>query len=517
MTPISDLTQNGPLLIGIDVGTSNIKAAAFTNDGRVVAEASLPTPTHVPAPGQAQYAGEQLWNAVATVLRRVTDALTSPEAIVGVAVASMGEAGVALDATGCVLAETLAWFDPRPAPQAQWLERTVGRERLFAVTGLTPLPIFGLPKILWLLEHRAPQVATMQHWLHIADFIAYKLSGVQATDPSLASRTLVFNLERREWDEALLRDVGLSPSLMAPIVESGSRLGTVTAAAAALTGLPTTASVAAGGQDHVCGALALGVTKSGEVLNSLGTAEVMLAALEGPVRDPQFAVHGYAQGAHVVPGLYYAFGAMFSSGASVDWARALLGATDNEAYRQLLLEAANVPAGSRGVHFLPHLHLANAPFEDALGRGALIGLRTSHDRAALLRSVLEGLAYESRLSLEGLEPYLKTPATRITAIGGSARNALLMQVKASVLGRALEVAYVHEAVCLGAALLAGVGAGVYADALEASSIVRAQRQRIEPDATLAAVYEPRFQQIYKPLYTALRATSHAIAALEPEA
>ena len=517
MKPLNPLEpdRTQPLLVGIDVGTSNVKAAVFTPNGVLKAECSRPTPTHVPGPGQAFYHAEELWAAVAQVLRSVLEQLEDPTRVVGVAVASMGEAGVPLDAQGQPTAETLAWFDPRTGPQAQHLERVIGRERLFTVTGLTPLPVYGLPKVLWLHDHRPEAYGRTVRWLHIADYIAYRLCGTQATDFSLASRTLAFDLGRRRWDPGILRELDIDSELFAPLVESGTRLGGVTPEASSATGLPLGVAVSAGGQDHVCGALAVGVTGPGETLNSLGTAEVMFVSLEGRIFEPQFAALGYAQGAHVLPGRYYAFGAMFSSGASVDWVRKLLGAASSEEYAALLQEAATVPPGSLGTTYLPHLHIGNAPHEDPQSRGAFVGLRPGSTRAALLRAVLEGLAFESRQSLEGLSAFLNTPPRRITAIGGSTRNALLLEIKASVLGREIQVSSASEAVCLGASLLAGVGAGVYPSVQAASEAVQDTRTSVQPNFTQVPYYQAHYQTVFQLLYDALRPLNHALAALEP--
>src|SRR5262245_7278440 len=245
-----------PLLAGIDVGTTNIKAILFTPAGQTVAEASVPTPTHYPRPTWAYYDPEEVWQATVQALRQVTSQVATSGQIVSIAVTSMGEAATPLDAQGRPTYEAIAWFDQRTQAQVAWLAQQIGRDRLFELTGLSLQPIFGLCKLLWLKENQPEAFARTVRWLNMADYIAYRLSGVQATDYSLASRTLALDLRRLQWAEALLAEVGLSPSLFAPLVPSGTRLGLVTPQAAEATGLPSTAWVAAGGHDHVCGALA---------------------------------------------------------------------------------------------------------------------------------------------------------------------------------------------------------------------------------------------------------------------
>ncbi len=491
-----------PLLTGLDVGTTNIKALIFTPDGHPVAQASLPTPAHSPQPGWAYYKPEELWQTTAAALRQAT-AQVDARRIVSIAVASMGEAGVPLDAANQPLYPAIAWFDARTHPQAAWLDQTIGKDRLFAVTGLSLQPIFGLCKLLWLKQNEADIFARAVRWLNIADYIAFRLSGQQATDYSLASRTLALDITRRQWSQDILAQAGIGADLYAPLCPSGTPLGVVTPEAAAATGLPETAQVAAGGHDHVCGALAAGVTQPGVALNSLGTSETVFVSLEKPLAAPNLGRQGYTQGAHVVAGLYYVFGALYTAGACVEWFRSAL--ADSRDYAALIAEAEAVPPGSEGLCFLPQLQLASPPYDDPLARGAFIGLSTETSRAAMFRAVMEGTAYDSRLMLESLLAYEGVPELQaIHAIGGATRNALWMQIKASVLNRALNVTQVSEAASRGAAMLGGLGAGVYPDVAAALQLLRRESTRVEPAAEQVGVYDAIYQRVYRALYPALR-------------
>ena len=307
---------------------------------------------------------------------------------------------------GAATTDSIAWFDTRTRPQARWLAERIGKDELFARSGLSLQPIFSLNKLLWHREHEPDAWARSVRWLMLADFIAYRLSGEAATDLSLASRTLMLDLRQKRWDEANAgpgRDRSESAGAAGA---GGTPLGHVTAGAAALTGLPVTAVVASGGHDHVCGALAAGVTRPGQMLNSLGTAEALFLPIEQPLADPKAGRQGYTQGAHVVGGGYYAFAGQYTSGASIEWLRDLLGAADDPvAYEELIAGAERVPAGSLGVLFLPHLRLANPPYDDPRSRGALIGLTMDAGRDAVTRAIFEGLALESRNTLEPLLAY----------------------------------------------------------------------------------------------------------------
>lgn len=478
-----------------------------------MARASVHTPTLYPRPTWAYYEPEQLWRLTVQALRAALAQVdeTRLQQIAGIAVTSMGEAGVPLDAHGQPTYDAIAWFDRRTQAQVAWLEREVGRERLFEISGLSLQPIFSLCKLLWLKANEPDAFARTVRWLNIADYIAFRLSGEQATDYSLASRTLALDLRRRRWAADLMRHVGIPPAIMAPLAESGTALGSVTPGAARETGLPPGTVVAAGGHDHVCGAFATGVTDPGSILNSLGTAEALFLPLPAPIMNPALGAQGYTQGAHVVADRYYAFGGQYTSGASIEWARDLLG---GEGYAPLIAEAATAPPGSLGVVFLPHLRFANPPIDDPHSRGAFLGLSSDVGRGALFRAVLEGLAYESRLSLEPLLAYTGAGAgSEITAIGGVTRNRLLMQIKATVLNRPFVVAGIEEATTLGAAMLGGIGAGIYTDADTARRTLRYARSTITPIAELVPFYDRCFHEIYEQLYRTLRPLSHKLADL----
>jgi xylulokinase len=503
-----------PLLVGADVGTTNIKVVAFDRSGRAVAHASTPTPTHYPRPRRAHYDPEELWQSFVTALRRVTDGLDDAGRVVGIAVASMGEAAVPLDADGRPTHEIIAWFDGRAQPQAERLGRIFGQDRLFGLTGLSLQPIFGLCKLLWIRENEPDAFDRTASWLNMADYIAFRLSGVPATDYSLASRTLALDLQRLRWAEELLQEVDISPGLFAPLQPSGSPLGPVTPEAAEATRLPRSTQVAVGGHDHVCGALATGVTELGTMLNSLGTAEAIFLPLEHPLTDPEVGHQGYTQGAHVA-GQYYVFGGQYTSGASVEWFRDVLG--DGADYEMLISEAEKVPPGSLGVFFLPHLRLANPPYDDPASRGAFVGLSTDVTRGALFRAVLEGLAFDSRNSLEPLLAHSSVEKLRaIYAIGGGTQNRLLMSIKATVLDRTVTVVGVEEATSLGAAILGGIGADVYADVPSALKELRYAETPVEPVSDQVALYDAFFNQVYRQIYPSLRAVHHEIHSLHTD-
>jgi xylulokinase len=502
-----------PLLLGLDIGSTNIKAAVFDRRGREVAVASRAMRTHYPRPGWARYDVAELWGETVAAIR---DALARLEPvqvveIAGVACASVGESGVPLDADGEPTYDAIAWFDTRTQVQTDRLEATIGRDALFGVTGLALKPIWSLCKLLWLREHEPEAFQRTIRWLNVADYVAYRFCGVGATDHSLASRTLAYDIRARRWSESLLADVAVPIDLWAPLVESGTALGRVTRRAAAETGLPTSTVVAAGGHDHVVGALAAGVIQPGRLLNSLGTAEAQILPVARPILDPRMGEAGYTQGAHVVPGLAYVLGGQHTAGAALDWARDVLGAS----HAALLAEAESVPPGSLGAAFLPDLRLASPPATDHRARGAWVGLSTDATRGALYRAVLEGLAFGSRTCLTGLLDHIgEQLPDEIIAIGGGTRNQLLMQIKATILNRPFVIADVTEATALGAAILAGIGAGVYRDAVDAFGTLQLSHSRVEPTIDDVARYNRLYESMYRHVAPTLRPLHREIDRLE---
>jgi xylulokinase len=262
----------GPLLVGIDAGTSGIRVLVFTLDGQIVAQASRTVPIERPRPGWAEHRPDDLWAAARDALRGALAQLEHPERVVGVAAASVGEAFVALDREGQAIGPTIAWYDERPRAELDWLTRTIGLERLHGLCGLSPDPTFSLCKLLWLKANQPEVLERAVRWLNVTHFLAWKLCGEMTCDPTLASRTLAFDLHERVWADDLIAEAGLSPDLFAPIRPNGARLGAVTSEAATQTGLPQGCAVGVGGHDHIVGALALGALGPGILFISLGTA-----------------------------------------------------------------------------------------------------------------------------------------------------------------------------------------------------------------------------------------------------
>ena len=497
-----------PLLAGIDAGSTRIRALIFTSEGRLVAEGSRPTEVRSPRPGWAEYDSEGLWQAACGALREALGRIDHPERVVGVAVASVGEAFVTLDRDGRPTGPTIAWYDERPVRQLERLLQEIGIERLHALTGLAPDPTFSLCKLLWLEAHAPDALARTTLVLNVAHYLAWRLCGVPTCDLSLASRSLALDLERRRWADDLIREVGLSPQIFPPIRPAGAKLGEVTAEAAGASGLEEGCTVGVGGHDHIVGALAVQGLEPGVLLDSMGTAEALTLALDRP-GGPELARRGFSQGVvEVSAPVHYAFGGLPASGACIEWFRQLF--AGELGHDRLIAEAEVVPPGCGGATFLPDLRGRLSPVPDPLARGAWLGLSADTTRAVLYRAVLEGLAFDARLGLDTLAEIPGLPSVQgVRAIGGNTRNRLLMRIKGSVYARPIAAAEMPEATALGAALLAGLASGVFSDVGSAGLGQKAPFRSIEPDPAWAARYEAHYREVYRPACAALGPLHHA--------
>ncbi|MCB1969914.1 MAG: carbohydrate kinase [Geminicoccaceae bacterium] len=480
----------GPLIGGIDAGTSRIRAIVFEPDGRVVATDERPTPVTVLGEGSAEHDMDSIVSAAMEALNGALAQLDNRRRVVSLAVASFGEAGTLVDGKGRPLCEVIAWYDTRTAGELTELNEWIDARSLHAVTGLCPDPTFTLLKLLWLKKHRAEAFGAAHCWLHIADYLAFYLSGVMGTDTSLASRTMALDLANGCWSNEILDAAGIRRSILAELLPMGMKLATVRPELASRLGLDPACVVATGGHDHVAAAVAIAANRPGTLMDSMGTAEALSLAHTAPMLRPEVGQVGLNQGLIEVGGerSYYLFGGLPTSAGAIEWFRRSM--TGGEDHAQLIAAARDVQPGSQGVGFFPHLRLGSPPYPDPVARGAFYGLGADIGRAVLYRAVLEGVALDTAHILHSmLRFYPRDSVGRIIAVGGSTRNDLLMEIKAALYNRPIEIAVMPEAVSLGAAMLGGMAAGVYASLGEAQAACRPLSRRVEPDPSL--LWAPR--------------------------
>lgn len=487
----------------------------FTLDGRVLSEGAKAPSTRRPQPRWAEHDAEDIWQAFVVAVRNALAPIERPERIRGLAISSVGEAFVPLDAKGSPTYPVIAWYDQRPADMLDSIFEIIDRDSLFAVTGLAADPTFSLMKLLWLRANAPDAMRRTATILHITHYLAWRLTGIKTADLSQASRTLAIDLHRQRWAEDLIREVGFDPALFAPLRPLGERLGRIKSARANLLGLAPDCVVGVGGHDHILGALSAEALGLGTMLNSLGTAEAVTLAMEAPNHDPELGRRGFNQGVVGVDGriIPYVFGGFQTAGASIEWFRSLFRGQDdlNISHEALMAKAEAVPPGAWGAIFVPDLRGRLLPVPDPHSRGAWFGLTADHDHASLYRALLEGLAFEARQSIDGLEGIAGIPdIARIRAIGGNTQNALLMRIKASVYRRTMTATVMPEATSLGAALLGGVAAGLWPTLTEAVDGLSVTYDRIDPSDPWADLYERIYNDVYKNAYDALRPLNHAL-------
>jgi xylulokinase len=505
----------GPSLIGLDFGTGRIRAIAVDLGGHTLAEAALATPTRFPRPGWAEHDPGELWRTVCDVLKSLMQGLPSPRAIKGLAVASVGEAGVLIGRDGHELGPIIAWYCGRTVGEREALRAQLGDGYVFSRSGVTINHTFGLGKLSWWRRHYPDMLAKARYWLNMADWVAFRLTGEARTDFTLASRTNALDIKRRAWSEELLSKIGIDARLFAPLIASGAVVGRVHEKAAADTGLPRDTVIAAGGHDHVISSAAANTDEPGVLLDSMGTAEAQLLMNDAAVFDDGFRAGGYQQGLLIIdqPRNYLCCG-LTTSGGAVEWFRRQTGGT---AYETLIAAARDVPPGSNGVCFLPHLRGGDQPYPNPNTRAAFIGIGGDSSPGLLFRSVLEGVAMSAKLAVEGMTALQGVSRVhRIRVIGGGTRNDLWMKIKASVYGRALEVTPLDEGTGLSAAILAGLGSGLFASLREAREAMAGSLGRVtivEPDPDWTERYDRLYRTVYSGLAPMLSPVHDSLAAL----
>jgi xylulokinase len=495
-------------LLGIDIGTTHCKAGLFREDGEPVRIASRPTVTHRSGERYSYYDPGQMWHTVAAVIREAAGG----ERVAAVGVASMAESGLLVDrTTGEPKSPFLPWFETCASAHAERIREADDPRARFAKTGLRASFKQGLAKLLWLRERDAGAFRGAV-WLSAADYIVYRLTGAMATDYTLAARTYAFDIERLQWDDEWIGRFGFAPGLFPEASRCGTKVGGVSADAARATGLAAGIPVAVAGHDHVCAAPAVGAVSPGDVYDSMGTAETLVGTLpEKPLGAAEYE-SGLAFGIHAVEGRHFWMGGLSAAGGSVEWLRSQLG-DEPLAYERVLALLDSRPPEPTGILYFPYLSGSGAPMPDPKARGAFVGLKASHGKAELLQAVLEGCAFELEAIRRAAERAAGLSIKSVVAVGGGTKNPHWMRIKADVSGCRIGIAELPEATLLGAALLAGVAAGLYRDAAQASDAASGRRNVVwqTPREEAHRRYRRLFEEGYMPLQAPLRTFYHTFA------
>jgi xylulokinase len=475
------------VLVGLDVGTTGVKALTLSPEGDVLAQVEEAYPLSTPQPGWAEQDPEDWWRAAESALAELDVADAA-----GIGLTGQMHGLVVLDESERVLRPAILWNDQRTGAECAEIEERLELRRLVELTGNRALPGFTAPKLLWLRRHEPEVYKRIAHVLLPKDYVRLRLTGERAIDATDASGTLLFDVAGRRWSDEVLAALEIPPEWLPPVLESPEVAGHTADAV----------PVAAGAGDQAAGALGVGVDRPGPLSVVLGTSGVVFATLEAFAADPEGRLHSFC---HAVPDAWHAMGVMLSAAGSLRWLRDAV--APGKSFETLTGEAEPWPPGAEGLVFLPYLAGERTPHADPNARGAFVGLSLRHDRGALVRAVLEGVAFGLRDSLELLKELGVEPRVgRIS--GGGARSDLWIRIVASVLGVPLERGVAEEGAAYGAALLGGVAGGVFADVHEAVAACVRVRDRIEPEPAWAETYASGYQR-FRALYPALRPLEEA--------
>jgi xylulokinase len=500
---------NSMLLLGIDISTTGAKALLIDDQGRVVGSATNPLDLSTPRPLWSEQAPEDWWLGIKKSIRQVLGSGdVKATDIVAIGLTGQMHGLVLLDESGQVLRPAILWNDQRTGDQCDEIRARLGKERLIQITGNDALTGFTAPKILWVQQHESQIWDQARHILLPKDYIRYKLTGEFAVDRAGGAGTILFDLKQRTWSEEMRQALDIPAQMLPPTLEGPQIGGSITPEAAEATGLAAGTPVVGGGGDQAAQAVGVGAVQPGIIALTLGTSGVVFATTEAPHVEPEGRLHAFC---HAVPDHWHFMGVMLSAAGSLQWYRDTLAA--EVAFSALVGEAATAPAGCEGLIFLPYLTGERTPHPDPLARGAWVGLTLRHHRSHMTRSVLEGVAFGIKDSFSLIQASGLGEIEQVRISGGGAKSPLWRQIMADVLGVELVTVNTTEGAAYGAALLAGVGAGLYASVAQACQAMISITGRTTPDAQASAAYAPYYQR-YRALYPALASEFTALAALD---
>jgi xylulokinase len=493
-------------LLGIDVSTTGVKALLLDERGAVVGSANTEQPMYTPHPLWSEQDPADWWNgAVRSVRQVLQETGVAGEAVQGIGLTGQMHGLTLLDEAGAILRPAILWNDQRTGAQCDAIRARIGRGRLIEITGNDALTGFTAPKILWVQENEPHVFTRIHHILLPKDYVRYRMTGAFAIDRADAAGTILLDIKTRDWSQELLSALNIRREWLPATYEGPEITGRVTREAALLMGLQEGTPVIAGGGDQAAQAVGVGAVQPGIIALTLGTSGVVFATTGQPFIEPEGRLHAFC---HSVPGRWHLMGVMLSAAGSLRWFRDT--AAPGVSYDSLLAPAANIPVGSEGLLFLPYLTGERTPHPDPLARGAFVGLTIRHELPHMARAVLEGVAYGLRDSFRLIQSAGLEQIHQVRVSGGGARSPLWRQILADVFQAELVTVNTTEGAAYGAALLAGVGTGIWPDVDSACSATVQETGSTLPDAQRAAMYE-RGYAVYRKLYPALKDIAHALS------
>ncbi len=504
--------------IGIDIGTSGTKTVLFDSLGNAVCSQSAEYPLSQPKNGWAEQDPLDWKNAVLTTLTAVVkNSGVAACDIVGIGLSGQMHGLVMLDANGVVLRPSIIWCDQRTAKECEDIECLVGRERLIEITANPALTGFTASKIMWVKKHEPEIFAKCAHILLPKDYIRYVLCGVFATEVSDAAGMQLLDVPKRDWSDEVLEKLGIDRNLLGKVYESPEITGYLTQEIAALTGLTTAVPVVGGAGDNAAAAVGTGVVRNGAAFTTIGTSGVVFLHTDKPVIDPKGRIHTFCC---AVPDCWHVMGVTQAAGLSLRWTRdtvceteiALAKEQGCDPYELMTALAEKSPIGANRLLFLPYLMGERTPHLDPDCRGVFFGLSAMHTKGDLIRAVMEGVSY-SLCDCLSVFRELNMEVNTMAVCGGGARSAFWRKMLADLYARPVCRTQNTEGAALGAAILAMVGAGLYASVPEACEKIIRIADETAPDAANTAAYES-YYTLYKQLYAPLKSAYASLAKTE---
>lgn len=484
-------------LLGIDIGTGGTRAVVISQDGNVLSTASADhKPFDSPEIGWAEQDPEDWWNATTTAVRKVlSQSKDGANEIGAIGFSGQMHGAVLLDEDDKVLRPSIIWCDQRTEKQAAEITRVFGKDRLIELVSNPSLTNFTLTKMIWVRDNEPEIWDRTTSVLLPKDYVRFRLTGEKATDVSDASGTLLLDVKNRCWSGKMIEGLDLDSGILPLLYESQERAGAVTTAAARETDLKEGTPVIAGAGDNAAGAIGMGIVRAGDTGVTIGTSGVAFSVTDIPKIDLKGRIHTFC---HAIPGRWHVTGVTQSAGLSFRWFRDTF--EPGREFHELIKEAERVSPGADGLLWTPYLMGERTPHIDPAARASLIGLTVSHTRGHVIRAILEGVAFSLRDCIEVFKE-AAVPIGTFRLGGGGAKSALWRQIQADVYGAAVETIKAEEGAAFGAALLAGVGTGVWNSVEEACDASIEVADRIEPDSGVSALMETRFR-VYRKIYRA---------------
>lgn len=499
------METTSPYFIGIDSSTTATKAILIDREGKIIAIASSEYSFETPFPLWSEQDPQLWWNATVESIRQAVKAGgIAPQDVKGIGLTGQMHGLVILDQDGQVLRPAILWNDQRTQRQCDFIREVIGKKEFIQLTGNDALTGFTAPKILWVRDEEPEIYRKIAHVLLPKDYVRLKLTGEYAIDRADGSGTVLFDLARRDWSSELIQKLGMQREWFPPTFEGTAATGRLTQAAAAATGLSEGIPVFAGGGDQSAAAVGTGAVEEGIVSISLGTSGVVFATADHPFIEPEGRLHAFC---HAVPGKWHLMGVMLSAAGSLRWFRDTF-FKEKISYDEIVSAAAQSPAGSQGLLFMPYLTGERTPYPDPLARGGFVGITVRNTFGDFTRAVLEGVAFGLRDSFELMKGAGLSGIDHVRITGGGARNPTWLQIIADVLNTQIYTVDSEEGAAFGAALLAATGAGVFSTVEEACRNTIHRMEGVKPGEN-ASLYEELYGE-YRSLYPALKDGFHRL-------